>query len=114
MVKRVGKGGAMEIFVNGINVHYVTAGADDAPWVTLSHSIAADHGLRLQIARYLDGAEGAAKRDLRNVGGKGELIDQTVAGMVTDGYVVMRIEGNAHRHYLTDAGREKYLEGETE
>ena len=43
LVKRVGKGGAMEIFVNGINVHYVTAGADDAPWVTLSHSIAADH-----------------------------------------------------------------------
>ncbi len=93
----------------------MTAWPDEGiTYVVATHSIAADHGLRLQIARYLDGAEGAAKRDLRNVGGKGELIDQTVAGMVTDGYVVMRIEGTAHRHYLTDAGREKYLEGDTE
>ncbi len=33
----------MEISVNGIAIHYVAAGADDAPWVTLAHSIAADH-----------------------------------------------------------------------
>ena len=33
----------MELSVNGIGVHYVTEGAGDAPWVTMSHSIAADH-----------------------------------------------------------------------
>jgi 3-oxoadipate enol-lactonase len=33
----------MDISVNGISTHYVTGGADDAPWVTMSHSIAADH-----------------------------------------------------------------------
>ncbi len=42
------------------------------------------------------------------------MIDQAIAGMITDGYVLMTIEGNAHRHYLTDAGREKYLEEDTE
>ena len=33
----------MEISVNGIAIHYLTAGSGDGPWVTLSHSIAADH-----------------------------------------------------------------------
>lgn len=34
---------AMEIEVNGAEIHYVIDGAKDAPWVTFSHSIAADH-----------------------------------------------------------------------
>lgn len=42
-IKRVGSACAMEFSVNGIEVHYVTSGAIDAPWVTLAHSIAADH-----------------------------------------------------------------------
>ncbi len=93
----------------------MTAWPDEGvTYVVTTNAIAQDHGLRLQIASYLDGAEGAAKRDLRNIGGKGEVIDQAIAGMITDGYVQMTIEGNAHRHYLTDAGREKYLEEDTE
>lgn len=33
----------MKISANGIDIHYVTAGEGDGDWVTLSHSIAADH-----------------------------------------------------------------------
>ena len=33
----------MDISVNGIDMYYVTAGEGEAPWVTLAHSIAADH-----------------------------------------------------------------------
>ena len=34
----------MEIEVDGANIHYLIEGAQNAPWVTFSHSIAADHG----------------------------------------------------------------------
>ena len=82
-------------------------------YTVTTHAIAADHGLRLQIAGYLDNAPGAAKRALRDIGGKGEIMDQAVAGMITDGCVHMEVEGNTHRHYLTEEGREKYVEEDT-
>ena len=89
----------------------MTAWPDEGiTYVVTTNAIAQDHGLRLQIAAFLDNAPGASKSDLRNIGGRGEIIDQAVVGMVTDGYLEWRKEGNAHRHYLTEAGQEKYVE----
>lgn len=76
-------------------------------------AIAGDFGIRRRIAQYLDGAPGASKRSIRDVGGKGELLDQALAGMIADGYVRMERQGAAHAHYLTEDGRVAYL-GEQE
>ncbi len=72
-------------------------------------AIATDHTIRLRIAQYLNGAPGSSKRALRDAGGKGELIDQALAGMIADGLVRMEKQGAAHAHYLTDKGIETYL-----
>ena len=72
-------------------------------------AVAGDFGIRQRIAQYLDGAPGSSKRSIRDVGGKGELLDQALAGMVADGYVRMEKQGAAHAHYLTDEGRDAYL-----
>jgi len=77
-------------------------------------AIARDHGLRVEIARYLDGAPGASARALRgDTTGKNDHIDQAVKSMVIDGHVEIRKEGSTNAHYLTDQGRETYI-GEDE
>lgn len=78
-------------------------------YTVTTDAIARDHELRVKIAQFLDGAPGSTKTAIRDVGGKGQLIDQTVAGMIADGMVRMEQKGSKHAHYLTDKGRSTYL-----
>lgn len=76
-------------------------------------AMARDHGLRVEIARYLDGAPGASARALRGENtGKAVHTDEAVKAMVIDGHVEIRKEGSTNAHYLTDLGRETYLGGD--
>lgn len=67
----------------------------------------------LSRAHHLDTYEGAAKNGLeKDITGNAEAIRAATAWMVNEGWVEVRKEGNAHRHYLTDAGHTA-LEDET-
>jgi 3-oxoadipate enol-lactonase len=58
----------MEIEVNGASIHCVVEGAEDAPWVTLSHSIAADHSFWGAQVRALSGRFRILNYDTRGHG----------------------------------------------
>jgi len=69
--------------------------------------------LCLAVLHHLDTYEGAAKNGLeKDITGNAEAIRAATAWMVNEGWVEVRKEGNAHRHYLTDAGHTA-LEDET-
>ena len=58
----------MEIEVNGASIHYVIEGAENAPWVTFSHSIAADLSFWNGQAEALAGRFRVLKYDTRGHG----------------------------------------------
>ncbi len=91
----------MEVSVNGITVHYQTAGPDDAPWVTLAHSIAADHTFWDAEAAKLGARHRVLLFDTRGHGKSGvgdepyslDLLARDVVGL-------WDVLGIAHSHFI--------------
>ncbi|MBK9178919.1 MAG: AAA family ATPase [Acidimicrobiales bacterium] len=68
----------------------------------------ADHALTLRILEHLSVYDGLAKGRIETeVSGKATAIRVALKAAVEHGWLVVQTVGNAHRHYLTQAGREQ-------
>jgi hypothetical protein len=90
----------------------VTAWPDGGLTVVVAPPNTAAVDLRLcrRIAEHLAIYDGAAKSAIeKSVSGKTDAIRDTLTHMVQNGWLTVEQVGSAHRHHLTDDGRETFL-----
>lgn len=56
--------------------------------------------IKEQIIAAINEAPGLTTREIREVGGKAQVVDSALSELVAAGNVELRPEGNAHRHYV--------------